>query len=194
MPKKFTDLAELTSLDFADILPVVDTSANTSKKITVETLTSLLIPAGITAPFAGSTAPSGWLLCDGSAVSRSTYARLYAVISTSYGTGDGTTTFNLPNLKGRVAVGRDSVQTEFDTIGETGGAKTHTLTTTEMPVHSHVVQPTMGIGSSSAGHGFVDGANARSTAPAGWSTQTAGSGGAHNNLQPYIVTNYIIKV
>lgn len=194
MPKKFTDLAELTALDFADILPVVDTSANTSKKITVETLTSLLIPAGITAPFAGSTAPSGWLLCDGSAVSRSTYARLYAVINTSYGTGDGTTTFNLPNLKGRVAVGRDSVQTEFDTIGETGGAKTHTLTTAEMPVHSHVVMPNMGIGTSGAGHGFVDSNTARSTAGAGWSTQTAGSGGAHNNLQPYIVTNYIIKV
>jgi microcystin-dependent protein len=80
--------------------------------------------------FAGSTAPTGWLLCDGTAVSRTTYSDLFAITSTTYGVGDGSTTFNLPNLKGRVPVGLDTSQTEFDVLGETGGAKTHTLTST----------------------------------------------------------------
>lgn len=64
-------------------------------------------------------APTGYLLCDGTAVSRTTYAGLYAVIGTTYGTGDGTTTFNLPNMKGKVPVGYDTSQTEFNTIGKT---------------------------------------------------------------------------
>ena len=63
------------------------------------------------------------MICDGRAVSRSDYSELFAVIGTTYGSGDGSTTFNLPNLKGRVPVGKDSSQTEFDTIGETGGSK-----------------------------------------------------------------------
>jgi microcystin-dependent protein len=87
--------------------------------------------------FAGSAAPTGYFLCDGSAVSRTTYSALFAITSTTYGVGDGSTTFNLPNLKGRVPVGLDGSQTEFDALGETGGAKTHTLTSTEMPVHGH---------------------------------------------------------
>lgn len=75
-------------------------------------------------PYAGSSAPSGYLLCDGSAVSRSTYEALFAVIGTTYGAGDGSTTFNLPNLKGRFWYGFDSTDTAFDAVGETGGAKT----------------------------------------------------------------------
>ena len=66
-----------------------------------------------------ASAPTGYLLCDGTAVSRTTYAGLYAVIGTTYGIGDGTTTFNLPNMKGRVPVGYDITQTEFNTIGKT---------------------------------------------------------------------------
>lgn len=84
------------------------------------------------------TPPTGYLLCDGAAVSRTTYSALFAVISTTFGVGDGSSTFNLPNMKGRVVCGYDSDQTEFDAIGETGGAKTHTLTSTEMPAHTHV--------------------------------------------------------
>lgn len=95
-------------------------------------------PTGAVTQFAGSAAPTGWLLCDGTAVSRATYADLFAAIGTTYGAGNGSTTFNLPNLKGRVPVGRDSADTSFDVLGETGGAKTHTLTVTEMPSHTHV--------------------------------------------------------
>jgi microcystin-dependent protein len=95
------------------------------------------IPSGVINMWATTTAPTSWLLCDGTAVSRTTYAALFAVISTTYGVGDNSTTFNLPNLKGRVPVGRDSADSSFDTMGETGGAKTHTLNTAEMPIHSH---------------------------------------------------------
>jgi len=92
-------------------------------------------PAGSIMIWAGSSAPSGWLLCDGSAVSTTTYSALYAVIGTTYGSGTGT--FLVPNLKGKIPVGLDATQTEFDTRGETGGAKTHAITTAEMPGHNH---------------------------------------------------------
>jgi len=94
-------------------------------------------PVGGIMAYAASTAPTGWLLCDGTAVSRTTYAALFTAISTTYGAGNGSTTFNLPNLKGKVPVGRDSADTAFDVLGETGGAKTHTLTSGQMPVHTH---------------------------------------------------------
>lgn len=169
--------------------------------------TSVLSPAGAIMQYAGSSAPTGWLIADGSAVSRTTYAALFAVISTTYGSGNGSTTFNLPNLKGKVSVGRDSADTAFDVLGETGGAKTHTLTSAEMPSHTHT--------DSGHSHGFsggggwaagpADGSRFRADANSplnSWSfnilastanLQNTGGGGAHNNLQPYIVLNYIIK-
>lgn len=64
-----------------------------------------ILPPGVLVPYGGSSAPSGWLLCDGSAVSRTTYAALFAILSTTYGAGDGSTTFNLPDLRGRAPVG-----------------------------------------------------------------------------------------
>ena len=87
--------------------------------------------------FAGLVAPNGYFNCDGSAVSRTTYAGLFNTIGTTYGIGDGSTTFNLPNFKGRVPVGYDATQSEFNSIGETGGSKTHVLTTAEMASHTH---------------------------------------------------------
>jgi microcystin-dependent protein len=146
-------------------------------------------PSGIIVSYGGAVAPTGWLLCQGQAVSRTTYTNLFAVLGESYGAGDGSTTFNLPNLKGKIAVGYDSTQTEFDALGETGGAKTHTLTVDEMPEHSH---PYVRYSSNTAPSGGGE--------PAYWSgttsqnTGSAGSGSAHNNLQPYVVTNYIIKI
>ncbi len=95
-------------------------------------------PTGGIIAWPTATAPTGWLLADGSAVSRTTYAALFALIASVYGAGDGSTTFNVPNLKGRVPVGFDSGQTEFDALGETGGSKTHTLITAEIPAHLHV--------------------------------------------------------
>jgi len=88
-------------------------------------------------PYAASTAPGGWLICDGSAISRTTYAALFALIGSQYGNGDGVNTFNLPNMKGRMIVGYNSSDTNFDALGETGGSKTATLTTNELPAHTH---------------------------------------------------------
>lgn len=172
------------------------------------------VPTGTVLNWSTNTAPVGYLLCDGSAVSRAVYAALFGVISSTFGAGDGSTTFNLPNLKGRVVVGADSGQTEFDVLGETGGEKAHTLTTPEIPAHTHTQDahthtqnsfaPRI-INSGTAGTVGVQGASAASNASASNSATTAtnqnatatnqntGGGGAHNNLQPYIILNAIIK-
>jgi len=149
--------------------------------------------------YAGSTSPSAnWAICDGAAVSRSVYATLFARIGTTYGVGDNSTTFNLPNLKGNIPVGRDSAQTEFDTLGETGGAKTHQLTANQ--------QADMNVW-----YGTADFANAAGAGALGGFTYTASAvnngsqrfvakgsgaalGAAHNILQPYIVMNYLIRI
>lgn len=171
------------------------------------------VPVGSVTAFAGSAAPSGWLICDGATPSRSTYSALFAVIGTTYGVGNGSTTFTLPNLKGRAIVGRDpsdgdTTALNFSSLGAARGAKTHTLSTSEMPSHAH------GPGTSVDNDGNTDGRssnriiNAQTQSPGdGWattgtatlgaraSTATApvGGSGAHNNLQPSLVLNYIIK-
>lgn len=93
------------------------------------------VPAGLIEPFAGSTVPAGFLLCDGAAVSRTTYATLYAVIGDTFGAGDGETTFNLPDLSGRVPLGVSMSHA----LGTTGGSETVTLTESELPAHTHEV-------------------------------------------------------
>jgi len=139
---------------------------------------------------ARSAAPAGWLICDGSSLLRSAYPALFDAIGTTYGSVDGTH-FNLPDARGRVAVGRDATQTEFDALGEKAGAKTHTLSATEMPSHTHKtgISTTLAFGTAGGGYSAVVGF-AQNNAD----TSSAGGGGAHNNLQPYIVFNYIIKV
>lgn len=198
------------------------------------------IPAGAMMAWGSDIIPANWLLCDGSSVSRSTYASLFAIIGTQYGSGDGTTTFNLPNIKGRTIVGKDASQTEFDVLGETGGAKTHTLTESEIPSHTHTqnshTHTFSGTTSTDGNHYHTSGANsngfvAHATGGGGYAVgftnagsgemmfyrytdyagshthtysgttstqsvatnQNTGGGQAHNNLQPYIVLNYIIK-
>lgn len=88
---------------------------------------------GLIYMFGGSVAPSGFLICDGSAISRSTYADLFSAIGTTYGSGDGSTTFNLPDMSGRVPIG---VSLDI-ALGDIGGEETHTLLTNELPSHSH---------------------------------------------------------
>lgn len=157
-----------------------------------------LAPVGVSVPFAGAAAPTGWLLCDGSAVSRSTYSALFAVVGTTYGAGDGSTTFNLPNIQGRTVVGRNSGGGTFGTLGGTTGAETHTLTQAEMPVHSHNFTGSSGDVSSlpyadapntAGGVKFSVSLNSYGAV----SIANSGSGGAHNNIQPSIALNYIIK-
>lgn len=151
-------------------------------------------PTGCVMAYSGAAAPAGWLLMDGSAVSRDTYARLFSIFGTTYGAGDGATTFNLPDARGRALVGYDATQPEFDDIGEVGGEKTHTLSESEMPSHTHTVD----IGHNEYGVADWDldyaGAGGRAFQTSGSRTSAAtGDGVPHNNLQPYLVLQYIIK-
>ncbi|MFT3933564.1 MAG: phage tail protein [Chitinophagaceae bacterium] len=108
------------------------------------------IPSGTIVSFAGSTAPSGWALCDGSAISRTTNSSLFSAISTTYGSGDGSTTFNIPDLRGRSVFGKDDMGgtaasrltttgglSSNNTLGATGGSQTTTLSVANLPSHNH---------------------------------------------------------
>jgi microcystin-dependent protein len=188
--------------------------------------------------FAGSTAPEGFLVCDGSAVSRSTYSALFDTIGTTYGVGDGSSTFNLPDMAGRVAVGASSTYT----LASTGGEETHVLTDQEIPSHTHTVpahghantilattpslshsitQPaykytgpnsTVGVsggGSAKGGSSSVAASRTTNLAVAdhaasactmsgtisdcaAFDTNVTGEDAGHNNMQPYVVMQYII--
>lgn len=247
----------------------------TGDRVTATDLNNSVVPTGAIVQFSGISAPTDWLLCDGSAVSRTTYADLFAVLTSTlgtvtitiatpgvvsytahglatgdgiyltttgalptglsqntkywvikndansfwlatsldnalagtkiatsgsqsgthtaticpYGVGDGSTTFNLPNLKGAVAVGKNQSDTEFAGLGQTGGEKTHVLTEAEMPAHTHALTFN-NYGSPFTSIGYAGGASGGSTE----NTTSKGSGTAHNNLQPYLTINYIIKV
>ena len=101
------------------------------------------IPPGAMMAYAGSAAPEGWLFCDGSAMSRTAYAALFAAIGTSYGAGDGSTTFNLPDLRDRLPIGARQSEAGVPktnvtgTLTQKGGQATHTLITAELPAHTH---------------------------------------------------------
>jgi microcystin-dependent protein len=185
------------------------------------TITNALSPIGSVTAYALPTPPAGWLLCDGSIYSASAYPTLSVGLGSTYG-GNGTTTFAVPNLKGRMPVGLDSTQTEFDTRGETGGSKTSVAPHDHSIAHNHDTFNTTG-GEGSHFH-YAHGGTFASGVPVnyvntwanvdGFGRQTLDSG-AHNhsidvpaftgtsgaasaaatsgNLQPYLVMNYIIR-
>lgn len=96
-------------------------------------------PAGTSLPYRGGVIPFGYLAEDGSVVSRTTYARLFQAIGTTYGAGDGSTTFKLPDSRGRVDVGSGAGSgLSARTLGATGGAETHQLTEAELASHTHI--------------------------------------------------------
>ncbi len=203
------------------------------------------VPAGAIVPYAGAAAPAGWLLCHGQEVPRADYPALFAAIGTAYGAGDGADTFALPDLRGRVAAGRDDMGgraagrlsgraggVNGAALGAAGGAETHTLSESELAGHSHGAGAYKGSASgntgsagshthnlsrrsdsgswyspsyrlTASGHG---GSTQDATASAGahkhsfsvklsvtGDSGAAGGGGAHNNVQPTLVLNYLIK-
>jgi len=173
-----------------------------------------LAPSGVVLDYAGGTAPEGWLLCFGQSVSRTTYANLFAAIGTTYGSSDGST-FNLPDYRGRVLVGKDDMGGSAasrmtsagsgitgTTLGASGGSQTHTLTEAQLASHTHTqnahshtentLATAAGGGSGHLWNGStVDGGTTNSATAVNLST---GSGSAHQNTQPSIITNKIIKV
>ena len=142
--------------------------------------------SGVIKAWAGVVAPSGYLLCQGQAVSRTTYASLFNVCGTNYGAGDGSTTFNIPNLQGRVPVGLLTGDPNFGTIGKVGGESSHTLIVSEIPSHTHTIGAI--ISTAPGGSGLND-----LFTGSGVSTGSTGGDAPHNNIQPYQVINYIIK-
>jgi microcystin-dependent protein len=152
---------------------------------------ALLVPPGLITPYGGTAAPTGWLLCDGASYATATYPALFTAIGYAYG-GSGAN-FNVPNLKGRVPVGLDAADTDWDVLGETRGAKTHTLSVAEMPAHNHDFLLPGGGGSAN-----LAGASGGNNSPVNVANTYAaignkGGGGAHNNLQPSLVVNYLIR-
>lgn len=182
----------LSSVLWNDLMDALLTSLNQDGSPAAQ-----FVPSGTVAAFAGSSAPSGYLICDGSAVSRSTYAGLFSVVGTTYGTGNGTTTFNLPDLRAKVPGGYKSGDSNFGTLGGSGGEATHVLSTAEMPSHAHDENSEAWVntgGTNKISFGSSVFMNTVSQGGRGAvSTAAAGGGGAHNNLQPYQTLNYIIK-
>lgn len=140
------------------------------------------------------TAPTGWLICDGSAVSRTTYADLFAVIGTTYGAGDGSTTFGLPNLSGRVPAGMGGIY--FPALGDLVGVETHTISQSELP-EVNLTSSVSNVVQSSATDEFLPavgqaGVPINSTS----SSITVPLGGGSlpfSIIQPSLVVNFIIK-
>lgn len=167
-------------------------------------------PTGTISMFGGNAAPSGYLLCDGSAVSRTTYADLFAVITTYYGSGNGSTTFNVPDLRSRVPIGLGqgsgggssgtglpsggSSLTNV-TRGEWKGEETHQLTTAELATHTHPPASPLTTfwGYYVSGDGGLAAGTSTYTQSGVSATGATGSGTAHNNVQPVMGVNFIIK-
>lgn len=173
-----------------------------------------LMPSGAVMPFAGSSAPTGWLLCAGQAISRTVYADLFAAIGVAHGAGDGSTTFNVPDLRGRAAFGLDNMGGTAASrvtssvsgingvsLGATGGsealqAHSHTATVTD-PGHSHILQGTSGgTGGAYCNQPLTTGSvctTRSATTGITVTNSTTGSGGSQN-MPPVVMLNYIIKV
>jgi len=182
-----------------------------SQRINELVLSVAAICPGLVVGLASAFIPTGWLSCDGSAVSRITYAPLFAALGVTYGSGDGSTTFNLPDLRDRVPVGtstgslngRPSIQV----LGAVGGEETHILTINELAPHEHAISDPGHThaynflalsstlpGSPTTATGYR-GSNFETTASTTGITGTlsSGLGSPHNNMQPFMVVNWIIK-
>ena len=170
---------------------------------------SVLMPTGSIMSFAGAAAPTGYLLCDGAAIARQaggSNTALFTLLGTTYGAGDGVTTYNIPDLRGRVIAGQDDMGgssanrltglaggVDGDVLGGSGGTETHTLSTAEMPAHTHGGLTNIDPFGGDGGSGSDPGIHYVTSNGAGTVSGSTGGSGAHNNVQPTFILNYIIK-
>jgi microcystin-dependent protein len=198
----------LASPTLSGTLTVLDPTASThpAHRKYADSIT----PVGSIAAIVGASAPSGWILCQGAAVSRITYADLYAVIGTRYGVGDGSTTFNVPDLRDRVPTALYSASAEYDTLGETGGATDVTISQSQFPAASgqfnfHGSGSRTSLANAYGGTGAVYVAsgvaaygnpqyNQTGASSVGIATiDYGGGGGSHTNVQPSIALHFAIR-
>ena len=165
------------------------------------------IPPAMMQPYAGDATAAAalapdWLICDGSAVSRVTYADLFAVIGTDFGSGDGFSTFNLPDLRGRVVAGLDNMggssadvvtDAAADTIGGEVGEEDHTLSVDELPAHHHTMDDYNAANSPNVT--WSGGSYPAPRIQSAYTDDTEDTGGdqAHNNIQPSTFMHWMIK-
>lgn len=164
-----------------------------------------LVPAGIVVPYAGGSAPNGWIFCNGQTISRTTFDKLFAALGTNFGAGDGSTTFAVPDLRGRFPLGLDNLGgigaagrvPTATTLNASGGAETVTLSVAQLPSHDHDVAATQTFVSAAGANAnywnwpMATGATTPTIAKP--KTGTAGSGSAVNKMPPYVAMNYLIK-
>jgi microcystin-dependent protein len=193
-----------TNINGMAITNIFESDKKTVKKATSATSANNGVPPGSVFPYAGLSAPTGYLLCYGQAVSRTTYSALFAVIGTTYGAGNGSTTFNVPDLRGRVIIGLDNMggisanrvlNNNADVIGGSGGEEKHTLTVDEMPSHNHTYtsERLCADGTTQYGDTFRVTGDTPSAGSDIFTSSSSGNGLSHNNMQPWIALNYIIK-
>lgn len=224
VPMSQTQRNNLSGAELWDGRLIVNTTSNRIDRYDEDSTSWITItsePAGVVKEYGGDTAPEGHVMADGSVYPRTgIYAPLFAAFGTKYNTGgESGSEFRVVNRKGRVGVGKDAAQTEFDTLGKVSGAKTHTLTEAEMPSHDHggtqgesghvhgspVAGQSYNLGNASGGPdemgaGTFGTKNVNISGATGGSTghthgiPAQGSGNAHNNLQPSIAMNYIITL
>lgn len=157
-----------------------------------------VVYTGIISAYGAANPPLGWLLCDGSAVDRTVYAGLFSVIGTTWGIGDGTTTFNVPDLSDKFAIGAG-----VTVLGTSGGNSTVTLSTSNLPSHSHTITdpghnhttlaPDSIVTTGTDPGGVTTGGTTGTSATGITATNNTGSGAAFSILPPYACVTYMIK-
>lgn len=148
---------------------------------------------GTVIAFAGSAVPDGYLPCDGAAVSRTTYAALFAALGTAWGVGDGSTTFNVPDLRGRAVLGTGTGSgLSARTLGQTGGEENHQLVLSEIPTHQHNAHY-LATSSTNIGSDNIDQIRDSSAGGGVYTTDSQGGDGTHNNMQPWAAVQWLVK-
>jgi microcystin-dependent protein len=151
---------------------------------------------------AGDVAPAGWMFCEGQVLDISTYSTLFYLIGTTYG-GDGQSTFALPDLRGRAPVHMGTGAGSSYVIGQVGGAETASLSTSQLPAHTHSAKASLAAGTSASPAGMVPALDASGSPHYGTGTDavlsgaamsSVGGSGAHDNMQPYLTLRFIISL